>query len=50
MLKSELFKPFILIFISILISYCGQPGSGKNQVESGNDTTKVGSDSLQKDS
>lgn len=50
MRKTEFFNLFILIFISIIISYCGQPGTGKNNVQSGNDSTKVESDSLKNDS
>ncbi len=49
MRKFEFFNLFIVIFISIFISFCGQPGTGKNKVESGNDTTRVEGDSLQKD-
>lgn len=48
MRKSEFFNLLILVFISIFISFCGQPGTGENKVESDNDTTKVKGDSLQK--
>jgi membrane fusion protein, multidrug efflux system len=50
MRRSEFFNLLILIFISIFISYCGQPGTGKNNVKSKNDSTKVEGDSLNNDS
>ena len=50
MYKSVFFNLTILIFMSLLISYCGQPGTGKNKVQSENDSTKVEGDSLKSDS
>ncbi|MBN1406746.1 MAG: efflux RND transporter periplasmic adaptor subunit [Calditrichaceae bacterium] len=49
MRKSEFYNLFILIFLSIVISYCGQPGTGKSNMQSENDTTHVSGDSLNQD-
>ena len=48
MRKSVLINLVILVIVALLFSYCGQPGTEKNEVQSENDSTGVEGDSLKK--
>lgn len=50
MRKSVMLNMFFLIAAVLLFSYCGQPGAGKNRVQSESNSTKVQDDSLNIDS
>jgi membrane fusion protein, multidrug efflux system len=49
MRKSLFYKAIILIVTGLLLTWCGQPGTGKNKTASENDTSRIESDSLNAD-